>query len=1454
MGKKGRFTGNPKLYRMLAAGLILACTQIAGTAPSAANDDLLRGIIGIGGAILQHEINRQSRPEPAYRQPSPDSGRQAPARQARASEPRLSPDQVYAVQLRLNAMGYDAGRPDGGLGANTRRGIRQWQSATGHAPTGYLSQAQAAILLEGGAEAIEAAAGRDGQLLPSQIQQMQSRLNALGYDAGSPDGVAGPRTREAVSRFLRDRGHDPDAISARSALDLVTGSGATAGGLAVTGTAGLGPATPNGADEIAAVDLSGIEFERLAIDSGNGNPTLIRMMVAARPELLDDDEILAALFRREGNRHSSSYRVAEELADFKSSYLASPAPERAFVTLVENYGLVRSGYSVERQIFPFRETGIMTAGLGRFTTIDTPSLRNARLNLAIPSLPSLSGIPMSLEEAEAFEREEFGHRKDLFVTVEARVEIANLTYNAGNRMFEADTRLFSVEARPMERRGGNEPLHVWSIDAPPSPEPREPGVAVAFEQLAAMYPDLAVADGHLDVLRSTGIGPLAASLMLAVHPDAYENDLLLAAAGNALLSGAEKQDIWRGSEPRYWSWGELRSEEQHRISHFAASIRERHAGTLSDRTIDPSIRIMETIEVRLASGTEDDSVTLDYDYDGTVSLEDEHDFARIEWSHPAVVLPRSASADSPLARAVSERFGQDIADQRLYMVIYSEVAGVSVEGFSDRRQQYVVDVRPKVTRIALYFDRERTRLAHDFYADPESRLLREQREQDRIAALLSEDRAGLDILHVAFARLSGDSQYLPGIVADTLAEQDVNEFERADAERELLVRLQEAALSSDLILDWNIPLGTYDLNLDAFTVAGPEDSFTRISELNAAASAHGIEPGSLRVDIVNRPRSLAVQRDPARRLVERIEAEGSRRVIRAVVTAEPVSAKVTVDRHDRTYQHLGLHIRRMVLLAGNRNRLTGYEIIGEVDYGPYRPAEIAGVDQVGGWSDLPLLDQEMAAVLALRNDGTELKDSVLRRLFGDRWLREQNRGFPSGASVSIFGDAAQVPSVTAFDQSRDQFREWMKARARTDPPETVRIRMALAGWGGETMLPGQCSDMRAITGGGSSADREAVDAALGVDMWDYERELSAQMGRGSPDEPAVLENVMFTFVYPSLVDCVVPQAADVAGSLTLGQDAMASPAYVLVDRLPIPRNYAQEGYSYGTLDLVIEDVRPIGGTQGSQTMLIRGSFRDVSYMKEDADVTASQPDMLSWSPADIVRKSIDLDILGLRLGMPETEAAELVREHLGEDMIVLRSRPDRSPAVPEFSDVTFYLKADRTERLALYFEEGKGTRDVLAVERIVSAPDWKFPRDQVANGVISKYGEPVHADFGQYGTQLAWGPGAGTYECQRFDNGGELISHWVDQDGNPVELTDFIEWNLARDSTIAFVPEMFNPDQVKHCTGILLFSHGVNSFSTLLVDPGEYILAWRATQALNEAKANAPSAGASNSGGLGVRF
>jgi len=60
-----------------------------------------------------------------------------------------------------------------------------------------------------------------GRLFRNQIKLLQQRLNELGYEAGTADGIPGPDTASAVRRYQSDKGQIPDGHISRNLVNEV---------------------------------------------------------------------------------------------------------------------------------------------------------------------------------------------------------------------------------------------------------------------------------------------------------------------------------------------------------------------------------------------------------------------------------------------------------------------------------------------------------------------------------------------------------------------------------------------------------------------------------------------------------------------------------------------------------------------------------------------------------------------------------------------------------------------------------------------------------------------------------------------------------------------------------------------------------------------------------------------------------------------------------------------------------------------------------------------------------------------------------------------------------------------------------------------------------------------------------------------------------------------------------
>lgn len=201
---------------------LTACLTLTGAPPAMADEQFNRALLGIGQLIMNQSQQRQ--PQQVQQMPRQAAPRQVTGAQPQQRNPATAPNaQTRKVQQSLNALGYNAGTPDGRSGRQTQQAIMAWQESIGAAPTGVLTTAQSRALLGSVAPQADAApaAPAPERLPPAEMASLQRALTQLGYYGGASDGVPGRKTAAALSAFLRDRGHDPNAISLRDAQAMI---------------------------------------------------------------------------------------------------------------------------------------------------------------------------------------------------------------------------------------------------------------------------------------------------------------------------------------------------------------------------------------------------------------------------------------------------------------------------------------------------------------------------------------------------------------------------------------------------------------------------------------------------------------------------------------------------------------------------------------------------------------------------------------------------------------------------------------------------------------------------------------------------------------------------------------------------------------------------------------------------------------------------------------------------------------------------------------------------------------------------------------------------------------------------------------------------------------------------------------------------------------------------------
>lgn len=121
---------------------------------------------------------------------------------------------VFEIQDALRRSELYGGPLDGIAGPRTTEAIKAYERAHGRTPTGVVSLELLAELTNqpdtASADAPQADAPSAPRPLPdARLQAVQSALARAAYGPLPADGLFGPQTRDAISRFQRDHGLQP---------------------------------------------------------------------------------------------------------------------------------------------------------------------------------------------------------------------------------------------------------------------------------------------------------------------------------------------------------------------------------------------------------------------------------------------------------------------------------------------------------------------------------------------------------------------------------------------------------------------------------------------------------------------------------------------------------------------------------------------------------------------------------------------------------------------------------------------------------------------------------------------------------------------------------------------------------------------------------------------------------------------------------------------------------------------------------------------------------------------------------------------------------------------------------------------------------------------------------------------------------------------------------------------
>lgn len=205
------------------------------------------------------------------------------------------------------------------------------------------------------------------------VLSIQRRLNELGYDAGAPDGFAGPKTRAAITAFQKDEGLQVDGIASTSLLERV--KSVEQGSRSQPSTSGT-EQTPRA----AGPDLSNLNSaERESIEAACSSDKYLRGPAAHNSCLLTNLQALDRQGPRPNLAHlNSAERQSVEAACSNDKYLNGPAAYNACLS-TKLEGLERQGKRPDLSRLSSAERKSIEFGCSNDKYLNGPAAYNACL-------------------------------------------------------------------------------------------------------------------------------------------------------------------------------------------------------------------------------------------------------------------------------------------------------------------------------------------------------------------------------------------------------------------------------------------------------------------------------------------------------------------------------------------------------------------------------------------------------------------------------------------------------------------------------------------------------------------------------------------------------------------------------------------------------------------------------------------------------------------------------------------------------------------------------------------------------------------------------------------------------------------------------------------------------------------------------------------------------------------
>lgn len=1142
-------------------------------------------------------------------------------------------------------------------------------------------------------------------LSPAEVAQLQAGLSSRGYDAGTPDGVAGGKTRAAIARFLADNpGHASHEINV-TLMQAVLGISSAAS-----------PAVPIDTSQYRTFEEADRDFALIAL--------------AKDPSILDESGVLQTWFSRDARSADfgddfaliTAYDKGNtvERETILSAYRQTLIDEaRAFVADPNNLKFhIRITNNVQFDVFE--------AGKGLLVRpVNIDVLANKRLvhrtlvvgkvfgGLALDA-PDIAAVPVADEAAAAalidLVETESGNGLGN-ITVWLTISEVGIDRNAASTPLAADIPMtVTVDKVALMTFGRDGRMLGEEIEVLYLPSDKGPSqIAPTDNLLIAQSLSLPLIEGHVVMPGSRGNGSsigyalgatpqyeenLARFLNLAsirLSPD-RAGDWIEEPATRVLMSQAQHLRVYGQTANEFYS--------------FANEFDRRRAMTVYAGEVVPELVAaapalpVNVVSVSIAQLGDYDFSTQSFpvNYPDGQLFDLPNNLGKLRASPRYFDLPTSIAVDEASAEAMvrAAPYGQPVVYIATFGTLALPPAGAVVANPNGIEDPLLGAMVFSPSNVGVFADPAlRQSLAELDPAmvieDPDGPRLPSPPSATQLALKDVVVSTELELLAQAHDRLAPQG-LAASIIESADAVRNANEFDVALKRQEVEQSLKDAS-RRPVWLKGVITFGTYSTETGRFDAA--EINLETPTDSGFAANYHYslLDPRQLT--------SLAVPAEAAKTIVETAYRQSS-------VLAQVELVDIASDGNPQTPSYrIALDIEEMLILSADDGSGRSPELLARL-----RPeaATDQAAPQIATAPPLTQLDPEALDYLRIKYAPETMDDAAYERMMSARWAMEQTKWIPE--AEFFFPPGTDLVSAGVRQRWLPDFKLWAQARlASLDQPLRLACAVVINGqnWPSPLHDPmlAKLPDLGAAVPIDRIAARYATPHLTGPVYFEIPGYLMEADVCGNGVAP-----------YP-LIEALALKAEARSGAL------------IRIEDVVMP---GTGGAGNGVeLNLVVDDVEVLPHPDGGKPMLLVKTRFDSAWYAGSPEVAAtSAADLNALTTAKTAKGSSDIpegwDIVGLRPGQTLEEADAIIRAHMEVAAVYERQQGQRQP--PYFSNEISYLDATLSEAITLIYEPTKAGDIVFLIAREVGKPADTMPTEDILAGLREKYGAERKVDQG----------------------------------------------------------------------------------------------------------------------------